>query len=72
VTTTDIEPYRFVTVEEVWRLIPGLGYSTIRSKIRRGELPAFHAGRGRKLFVRLGDVQKLMIPVVQSKTESGE
>ncbi len=72
-TTIDVEqPYRFVTVEEVRRLT-GLGYSTIRGEIRRGELIAFHAGTGRKLFVRLGDVQKLMIPVVQStETEAGE
>lgn len=56
------DPYQWETLRQA-RSRTGLGYSTIRGKIRTGELAAFHAGAGRKLYVRIVDVNRLMVPV---------
>lgn len=62
-TATEIaEPYRFMDLKAAVQT-SGLGYSTLRKRIKARELPAFHAGTGRKLYVRAIDLRNLMVSV---------
>ena len=66
-----VEPlYRFLDLRAASG-VSGLGRSTLRARIRSGDLPAVRLRNGRKLFVRAIDLQKLMVPV-QPKPEVGE
>lgn len=43
------------------------GYSTLRRKVADGDLPAERVGR--RIFVRLGDLEEMATPVVGRPTE---
>jgi excisionase family DNA binding protein len=71
VSATDIEElYRFATLRQIHEST-GVGYSTLRARVRDGSLPAFTVRNGRKLLIRVADVQALF-QQVQSKPQGAQ